>query len=93
MALYHACRDLPVDVYTLHSVGLLRKYISILDSVNVYFNLHPLRVVFINRPYGTFLVQRAMRFGHKSQMLWFRWGWILLSRYLIINELDLIPRI
>ncbi|KAF3908490.1 hypothetical protein ABW21_db0204762 [Orbilia brochopaga] len=33
--------------------------------------------------------QRAMTEGHKSQMIWFRWGWITLSRYMVFNDLVL----
>lgn len=29
----------------------------------------------------------AMVNGHKSQMVWFRWGWISLGRYLWVNDL------
>ena len=35
--------------------------------------------------YGT--ARRAMTEAHKSQMVWFRWGWILFSRYMYINDL------
>lgn len=31
--------------------------------------------------------QKAMVNGHWSQMVWFRWGWIGLGRYLLINDL------
>ncbi|TGJ88384.1 hypothetical protein E0Z10_g290 [Xylaria hypoxylon] len=37
--------------------------------------------------YGS--ARRAMTDAHKSQMVWFRWGWILLSRYMVINDLRL----
>jgi N-acetylglucosaminylphosphatidylinositol deacetylase len=33
--------------------------------------------------------RQAMTEAHKSQMVWFRWGWILTSRYMVINELQL----
>jgi N-acetylglucosaminylphosphatidylinositol deacetylase len=29
----------------------------------------------------------AMTDGHKSQMLWFRWGWITIGRYMVVNDL------
>lgn len=29
----------------------------------------------------------AMTDGHKSQMLWFRWGWITIGRYMFVNDL------
>jgi N-acetylglucosaminylphosphatidylinositol deacetylase len=31
--------------------------------------------------------QQAMTTAHKSQMRWFRWGWIAISRYMIMNDL------
>jgi len=30
-----------------------------------------------------------MTTAHKSQMRWFRWGWIVLSRYMVVNDLKL----
>ncbi|OTB02242.1 hypothetical protein M426DRAFT_322823 [Hypoxylon sp. CI-4A] len=33
--------------------------------------------------------RRAMTEAHKSQMVWFRWGWIALSRYMYMNDLRL----
>lgn len=31
--------------------------------------------------------RKAMVEGHKSQMVWFRWGWITLGRYMVVNDL------
>ena len=31
--------------------------------------------------------QDAMVRGHKSQMRWFRWGWIVGGRYMVVNDL------
>ena len=31
--------------------------------------------------------QKAMVQAHKSQMIWFRWGWICIGRYMIVNDL------
>ncbi|KAK7918054.1 N-acetylglucosaminyl-phosphatidylinositol de-N-acetylase [Apiospora marii] len=33
--------------------------------------------------------RQAMTQAHQSQMVWFRWGWITLSRYMYLNELRL----
>jgi N-acetylglucosaminylphosphatidylinositol deacetylase len=33
--------------------------------------------------------QQAMTGAHKSQMRWFRWGWVGLSRYMVVNDLKL----
>jgi N-acetylglucosaminylphosphatidylinositol deacetylase len=29
----------------------------------------------------------AMVFAHRTQMLWFRWGWIVAGRYMVVNDL------
>lgn len=29
----------------------------------------------------------AMTMAHQTQMVWFRWGWVLLGRYMLLNEL------
>lgn len=34
-----------------------------------------------------FVSMACMTFAHLSQMEWFRWGWLLLSRYMTCNEL------
>ena len=31
--------------------------------------------------------QRAMTGAHVSQMVWFRWGWVWGSRYMVVNDL------
>lgn len=45
------------------------------------------RVVFLS-DIGRYLKARdAMVNGHKSQMVWFRWGWITIGRYMFVNDL------
>ncbi|KAK7398633.1 N-acetylglucosaminyl-phosphatidylinositol de-N-acetylase [Neonectria punicea] len=91
----------PVDLYTLSSVSFVRKYTSFLD---VFFTLfrslrgaskdqaHPSSLVFLNQLVGHNAYSttwKAMTEAHKSQMVWFRYGWITLSRYMVINDLRL----
>ncbi|KAK4938823.1 N-acetylglucosaminyl-phosphatidylinositol de-N-acetylase [Elasticomyces elasticus] len=45
------------------------------------------RVVFINDIFKYWRAREAMVHGHKSQMVWFRWGWIGLGRYMYVNDL------
>ncbi|CAJ2506791.1 Uu.00g079770.m01.CDS01 [Anthostomella pinea] len=105
----------PVDLYTLSSVSVLRKYVGFLDmfatmvalawaamaagggkkkgakrksdrgNPGVLVNMSAL--VGGRESYGT--ARCAMTQAHKSQMVWFRWGWIALSRYMVINDLRL----
>ncbi|KAI0476648.1 putative deacetylase LmbE-like domain-containing protein [Xylaria cf. heliscus] len=95
----------PVDLYTLTSVGLWRKYVSFFDAVTTMVvslfrgarhknekgnpgTLVNMSALFGGREsYGT--ARQAMTEAHKSQMVWFRWGWILMSRYMFINDLRL----
>ncbi|KAI1306558.1 putative deacetylase LmbE-like domain-containing protein [Xylaria venustula] len=94
----------PVDLYTLTSVGVARKYASFLDTFATIATLvfrggrksgngnpgtlvHMSSLFGARESYGS--ARRAMADAHKSQMVWFRWGWILLSRYMVINDLRL----
>ncbi|KAI1134887.1 LmbE-like protein [Hypoxylon sp. FL0543] len=97
----------PVDLYTLTTVSLPRKYLAFLDVfatiVSVALNGgggkksdkgNPGALVSVSalvgggrESYGT--ARKAMTEAHKSQMVWFRWGWIALSRYMYINDLRL----
>ncbi|XP_030040111.2 N-acetylglucosaminyl-phosphatidylinositol de-N-acetylase [Manduca sexta] len=70
-------------VYTLDSVNILRKYLGFLDL--------PLSFVLSSKRY--FLrwtesrrVVRAMK-RHRSQMIWFRYLYVMFSRYMVINTL------
>jgi len=45
------------------------------------------RVVFVNDVVRYWNATQAMVKGHKSQMVWFRWGWIGLGRYMVVNDL------
>ncbi|KAI0976349.1 putative deacetylase LmbE-like domain-containing protein [Xylaria arbuscula] len=97
-------RASPVDLYTLTSVGVARKYASFLDTFATIATLvfrggrksgkgNPGTLINMSNlfggreSYGS--ARRAMTDAHKSQMVWFRWGWILLSRYMVINDLRL----
>jgi N-acetylglucosaminylphosphatidylinositol deacetylase len=88
----------PVDLYTLNSVSILRKYTSFLDTIVSLLALafkfkqmgdHPSPLLFLSGPGEVRTAQQAMTGAHKSQMRWFRWGWIGLSRYMVVNDLKL----
>lgn len=67
--------------YSLRTVPLLRKYISLLDL--------PLSIMLREGRFFTsspFLAQSAME-AHWSQYVWFRRVWIVISRYMVMNEI------
>lgn len=45
------------------------------------------RLLFISSINDWMKAQKAMVYAHKSQMVWFRWGWITLGRYMAVNDL------
>lgn len=91
----------PVAVYTLRTTNILRKYLSILDVPTTLFTeslrnswtnpkkkgAEPPSLLFINNFTEWRAGQTAMVKGHKSQMRWFRWGWVGVGRYMIVNDL------
>lgn len=143
ISLYHGARTFvsalsadprfrsPVDMYTLTSVNMLRKYSSFLDTIPTLLSwattsgsnppkpakptkpkeeteddddddddedekaknaYHPTALVFLSQisssgGFGT--AWHAMTTAHKSQMVWFRYGWITFSRYMVLNDLRL----
>lgn len=111
ISLYHGARhfiasliknrpgwDSPVDLYTLSTVNVVRKYASILDTITSMMiaaftkrsvGAHPSPLLFMSGAGEIRTAQRAMTHAHVSQMKWFRWGWIGMSRYMAVNDLHL----
>ncbi|KAI9846960.1 MAG: N-acetylglucosaminyl-phosphatidylinositol de-N-acetylase [Sclerophora amabilis] len=92
----------PVTMYTLTTTGLARKYISIADAALTTVQLMlfskkqmkkradpPSPLLFVSSPKEVRMAQTSMTRAHRSQMRWFRWGWIGLSRYMVVNDLKL----
>jgi N-acetylglucosaminylphosphatidylinositol deacetylase len=90
-----------VTMYSLRSTNVARKYISLLDApwtiaykvskkrrAEGYQGSYPTQLVFMSNITGHRTEQRAMTLGHQSQMLCFRYGWLGLSRYVSINDLE-----
>ncbi|KAL8710039.1 MAG: hypothetical protein Q9220_005310 [cf. Caloplaca sp. 1 TL-2023] len=91
----------PVELHTLTSVSIGRKYISFLDApltmlLGFFGGIRgPVKRVDAQRSQALFVNdmmqwrqgQKAMTNAHKSQMRWFRWGWITFGRYMVVNDL------
>ncbi|KAJ3652086.1 hypothetical protein Zmor_018082 [Zophobas morio] len=73
------------SVYVLETVNLLRKYWLLLD-IPVSFLLSRIRYLVTSTDRA--LLHRAMR-QHESQLVWFRRLYMLFSRYMLINSLQL----
>jgi N-acetylglucosaminylphosphatidylinositol deacetylase len=47
----------------------------------------PARLLFVSSISDWIVAQSAMVKCHQSQMVWFRWGWITIGRYMTVNDL------
>ena len=92
----HSGWECPIKLYTLTTTSVLRKYLAILDAPATFaaavvrrkeLGGFPTPLVFASSPVGYRTAQNAMTTAHESQMRWFRWGWITLSRYMVLNDL------
>ena len=45
------------------------------------------KLLFVSDMQRYWKAREAMVSGHKSQMVWFRWGWIGVGRYMVVNDL------
>ncbi|KAH6674729.1 phosphatidylinositol glycan class L [Halenospora varia] len=85
-------------LYSLTTTNIYRKYISLFDApITIASALLsrakpgigrlPDQLVFLSSFSGYLKAQQAMENGHQNQMLWFRYWWVGLSRYIGINDL------
>ena len=91
----------PVELYTLTTTSIIRKYISVLDAPIIMLigalrtaglskkkkTEEPPSLLYINDYARWWRGLTAMVKGHKSQMRWFRWGWVSVGRYMVVNDL------
>lgn len=93
----HAGWECPVKLYTLTTTNILRKYLSVVDSAFTILTAiwrtkergsFPTPLIIVSGPRDLRRAQRAMTTAHESQMRWFRWGWIGVSRYMVVNDLS-----
>jgi N-acetylglucosaminylphosphatidylinositol deacetylase len=92
----HSGWENPVKLYTLTTTNVVRKYGSIIDAmITVLISLFqkkksgdfPAPLLTVSGVGGLRTAQMAMTNAHQSQMRWFRWGWIGISRYMVVNDL------
>uniref|UniRef100_A0A3Q1EDK7 N-acetylglucosaminylphosphatidylinositol deacetylase n=1 Tax=Acanthochromis polyacanthus TaxID=80966 RepID=A0A3Q1EDK7_9TELE len=72
---------------SLVTVGLLRKYISILELPLSWLLPSCLCCIIGSQGY-----RRAAMLCHRTQLLWFRYLYITFSRYMLVNTFQIIPQ-
>ncbi|KAH3672846.1 hypothetical protein WICMUC_004068 [Wickerhamomyces mucosus] len=69
---------------------IVLKYVQHFTNDNEINNSSDKSVSIFNDLPSVILTIAAMSFGHQSQMVWFRWGWLVVSRYVNSNELIIV---
>lgn len=44
------------------------------------------RLLFVSGPMEYVRGAKAMVTAHRSQMRWFRWGWVAVGRFMVVND-------
>mmetsp|Transcript_19063 Transcript_19063/g.53353 ORF Transcript_19063/g.53353 Transcript_19063/m.53353 type:complete len:272 (+) Transcript_19063:100-915(+) len=79
----------PLTVFTLETTSLVRKYMGLLDIVaSRLCAQQSQKCSFVVNPQPYIGVLAMMQ--HRSQLVWYRWLFIMLSRYTYVNTLSML---
>lgn len=83
---YAAIFDAPVSML-LGAIGNMIENVTGSRTERKEEDAPPNRLLFVSDVGQWFSAWKAMVQAHKSQMVWFRWGWITIGRYMVVNDL------
>lgn len=81
---YAGVLDAPVTMLQ----GVWSNFVAAFGSKKTGSQAGPKRLLFVSSIGEWMTAQSAMVKGHQSQMVWFRWGWITIGRYMTVNDLQ-----
>ncbi|PGH04589.1 N-acetylglucosaminylphosphatidylinositol deacetylase [Blastomyces parvus] len=67
--------------------GLVGAVLDRKRSASTAKERQPKRLLFVSGITDWLAGVKAMVGAHKSQMVWFRWGWVSIGRYMVVNDL------
>lgn len=93
-SIYYALLNLSqknrIHFLSLQSISICRKYLTVIELIRAYFNKETtIKKTFILPIKHTLTPHKAM-FEHSSQLVWFRYLYLLFSRYIWINDFVLV---
>lgn len=74
-----------IELFINNCLKLVLSYLNF--NINISFNNNLNSIKYYSDLNMLSLSYASMMFGHFSQMVWFRYGWLFLSRYLTYNNL------
>jgi len=79
-----------IHFLSLQSVPIYRKYFTLIELIRIYFMKESINIKTFILPVNDSLTPHRAMFEHRSQLVWFRYLYLLFSRYIWINDFRLI---
>jgi len=93
-AIYYALLNLSetsrIHFLSLQSLPIYRKYLTLIELIRNYFMTKSINIKTFILPVKDSLTPHKAMFEHRSQLVWFRYLYLLFSRYIWINDFRLI---
>jgi N-acetylglucosaminylphosphatidylinositol deacetylase len=79
-----------IHFLSLQSIPIYRKYFTLIELIRIYFMTKSINIKTFILPVKDSLTPHKAMFEHRSQLVWFRYLYLLFSRYIWINDFRLI---
>jgi N-acetylglucosaminylphosphatidylinositol deacetylase len=93
-SIYYALLNLSetsqIHFLSLQSLPIYRKYFTLIELIRIYFMTKSINIKTFILPVKDSLTPHKAMFEHRSQLVWFRYLYLLFSRYIWINDFRLI---
>jgi N-acetylglucosaminylphosphatidylinositol deacetylase len=83
-----------IDIFKLRTLNVFRKYLFVLDLIPSLIDLCLIKAISENtylmalNSFSDYACSFKAMLKHRSQLMWFRWLYLISSRYMFINDLQ-----
>lgn len=89
-ALLNLSKTSQIHFLSLQSLPIYRKYLIFIELIRIYFMKKSTNIKTFILPVKDSLTPHRAMFEHSSQLVWFRYLYLLFSRYIWINDFKLV---
>jgi N-acetylglucosaminylphosphatidylinositol deacetylase len=89
-ALLELSQNSQIHFLSLQSLPIYRKYLTLIELIRVYYMPKSINIKTFILPVKDSLTPHKAMFEHRSQLVWFRYLYLIFSRYIWINDFQLI---
>ncbi|CAF3497812.1 unnamed protein product [Adineta steineri] len=79
-----------IHFLSLQSISIYRKYLTLIELLRIYFMSNTVKTKIFILPSKDNLIPYKAMFEHRSQLVWFRYLYLLFSRYIWVNDYKII---